>query len=204
MKKITIFTALLIACLLQGCVAGAFVAGGAAGTSVGRDKRSIATIADDQNITYQAERQIEADPGLHTDAHVVAVSYNGVVLLAGQAPTQEMRDKAVQMVQALPKVRRIFDEITVGKSTSAVRRSQDALITGNIKTRMVATTNLEASRIKVVTEDGIVYLMGLTTRRQADIAAIVARNSSGVQQVVKLIEYTDDNGAASTQSSAVN
>lgn len=192
MKRIfAVVIAILLTGLIQGCVAGAFVAGGATGTSVARDKRSFDTMADDQKITYQAQKQIAADAELNAKAHIVVVSYNKVVLLAGQAPTQELRAKAVQIAQSIPKVRRIFNEVTIGEPTSAIRRSQDAVITGNVKTRMIATTNLEASRIKVVTEDGVVYLMGLTTRRQADIAAIVARNSSGVQRVVKLIEYVD-------------
>jgi len=194
MKKITLVIPVLLACLLQGCIAGAFVAGGAAGTAVARDKRSFDTMKVDEDITYQSQRYIAADPDLNNNAHIVVVSYNKVVLLAGQAPTPALRDKAIRIVQAQPKVRRIFNEITIGKPTSPMRRSQDAMITANVKARMVATTNLEASRIKVVTEDGVVYLMGLTTRRQADIAAIVARNSSGVKQVVKLIEYIDYSG----------
>ncbi len=194
MKKINFIVPLLIAFLLQGCVVGALATGGAAGTAVGRDNRSFTTMKEDQNIEFQAQKAIVADPELNASAHIVVVSYNKVVLLAGQAPTDEMRDKAVQLVQAIPTVRRIFNEISIGKPTSPLKRSQDAIITGNVKSRMIATTNLEASRIKVVTENGVVYLMGLTTRRQADIAAIVVRNSSGVARVVKLIEYVDYSG----------
>lgn len=202
MKKITLLIVpFLIAGLLQGCVAvGAAAAGGAAGTSVARDKRTLTTMADDQGITYQIEKQLVADPDIHNNAHISVATYNGVVLLVGQAPTADLRDRAVQFAQAQPKVKRVFNEITIGKPTSIVRRSQDAMITSNVKARMVATTNLEASRIKIVTENGVVYLMGLTTRRQADIAAIVTRNSSGVQKVVKLIEYVDTSDTDNVQS----
>lgn len=206
MKKIALIIApLLMTGLLQGCVAvGAAAAGGAAGTSIARDKRTLTTMADDQNITYQIEKQLVADPDIHNNAHIAVATYNGVVLLVGQAPSSDLRDRAVQYAQAQPKVKRIFNEITIGKPTSLVQRSQDALITSNVKARMVATTNLEASRLKVVTEDGVVYIMGLTTRRQADIAAIVARNSSGVRKVVKLIEYADVPDNSVQDSAQVN
>ncbi len=190
MKKILVIAGL--AFLLQGCIAGVFVAGGAAGTSaIAGDSRSLQTINDDNNITYQAERMIESTPALVNQTHIVVATYNHVVLLAGQAPTQELRDQAVQLVRTLPNVKidRIFNEITLAQPTGAMRRSKDAAVTTNIRTRMLTTTNLKSNQFKIITENGTVFLMGLATREQADIAVAVIRNSTGVHRVVRLVQY---------------
>jgi osmotically-inducible protein OsmY len=187
MKKIMFIICLSLS--LQGCIAGAIVAGSAAGGVVASDNRSFASMEDDQKITYQASRKIAADPVLARQGHVTIESYNRDVLLAGQVPSPELRDQVVSMVKDIPHVKRIFNELTIGQPTTFMQRSKDAVITANVKSRMFATTNLKASQIKVVTEDRVVYLMGLTSVSQAQIAARVARNSTGVKRVVKLIEY---------------
>lgn len=196
MKKI--FTVIFLSLLLQGCIASAFVAGGAAGTGVGADNRTFETLADDNNMSYQASQRIAANPTLVAQTHIVTAAYNRVLLLAGQAPTPELRDQVVQLAKGVPNVRRIFNEITLDQPTSAMRRSKDAAITTNVRARMLTTTNLKSTRFKIVTENGTVFIMGLSSRKQADIAAAVARNSTGVQRVVKLVEYvTPDESDAS-------
>lgn len=195
MKKIILISFLSV--LLQGCIAGAFVAGGAAGGTVIGDNRNLETMAADSKISFQAEQHIMADPQLANRAHIVVATYNRVLLLAGQAPTPALREEAVQAVQGVANTRRIFNEITLDKPTSEIVRSKDAAITTNLKTRMLTTTNLKSNQFKVVTENGTVFLMGLTTRQQADIAATVARNSTGVKRVVKLVEYISNSDDAS-------
>jgi len=192
MKKVLLIV--LLSGLLQGCflAAGAVVAGGAVAGGVATDPRSMDTIREDENISSLANNMIAADSVLSTKAHISAVSYNRVVLLVGQTPTAEMRQQAVDLVKRVPNVKRIFNQLTVGEPTSALRRSKDASVTGNVKTRMFATTNLKSNNFKIVTEDGTVYILGLATVQQGDIAAIVARDSSGVDRVVKLIEYIPD------------
>jgi osmotically-inducible protein OsmY len=192
-KYFYILSILLLSSLLQGCIAAGCVMAGSAVTGVvSSDKRSFKTMADDEKISYDISHQIAANPTLSQKAHIVAVSYNHVVLLAGQAPTADLRTQVEQIAQDQPNVRRIFDEITIGQPTTLKQRSTDAAITANVKTRMLATTNVDSSQIKVVTEDGVVYLMGLTSRQQSDAAASVARNSTGVKEVVKLMEYISD------------
>lgn len=181
----------LTALSLQGCVA--LVAGGAAaGGAVATDSRNVKTIASDKQITYQVQRHLVANQALQEKAHIVVATFNRVVLLAGQAPTAELRDEAVQITKTIPHVKRIFNEITIEQPTSPVVRSKDVAITANTKARMLATTNLKSNEFKIVTENGTVFLLGLTTREQAEVAATVARNSSGVKRVVKLIEYTEN------------
>lgn len=181
-----ILLVMLFVGLLQGCVTGG-------GGGLGMESRSMETIQQDDQIGYIANSLIATDKTLTSQAHIVAVSYNHVVLLAGQAPTQELRQKAVELVKKVPNIKRIFNQITIGAPTSAVTRSKDAGITANIRARMLATTNLKSNYFKVVTEDGTVYILGLSTRQQGDIAAKVVQDSSGVKRVVKLIEYVPEN-----------
>lgn len=188
MKKILVVL-LLTGWLQTGCVAGAFAAGGATTGSFATDPRSFEVINEDEQITYQATRLLASNKALVDQSHVAAVSYNKVVLLTGETPNAELRNQAAQIVQKVPNVKRIFNEIIIAEPVSAYALSKDAAITANVKARMLATTNLKSNEFKVVTENGTVFLLGLASRKQANIAAEVARNSHGVKKVVKLVEY---------------
>lgn len=193
MKKI-IFAigCLLLAGLLQGCIAaGALVVGGVAGGAIAADSRSFQNMSEDHKIVYNINQKVQANNDLITKGHVVVVSYNRVVLLVGQVPTPELSSQVEQMAHDAPNVRRVFNKMTIGAATSMSRRSKDSGITANVKARLVGTTNVSARQVKVTTEDGIVYLMGIMPRDHAAVAAEVARNSTGVKGVVKLIEYSN-------------
>jgi osmotically-inducible protein OsmY len=179
---------LLASLLLTGCVPAAFVAGAAAGGAVIYDKRSLKTMTQDSQTTFDTTSQIEQNPQFK-GAHIVVATFNHIVLLTGQAPTQELSQQAYTEVAAFPHVKRVYNEITVGPATSNMQRSKDTWITTKIKTAMLAEKGLQSSQIKVVTENNVVYLMGMVTRSQGHLAALVASKISGVQQVVKLFEY---------------
>lgn len=154
-----------------------------------KDERSFGAYIDDEWIETKSLVNIDkAHPQL-AQAHVVVVSYNGVVLLAGQVPSEQLRVLAADTVAAIKKVRRVHNELTLTGNTSAVARSNDAWITTKVKTKMLASSEIEGGRIKVVTENGVVYLMGLVSREEADRAAQTARKTSGVQKVVRIFEY---------------
>ncbi len=177
--------------LQQGCAP--LVAGGAVATSVivAKDPRTTGTIIDDKGIQMKAGNELYEDEMLGDQVHINVASYNGVVLLTGETPTAEMRARAEQIVSEVDKVRRVHNEITVAAPSSGLTRSSDTLITTKVKTRMVAEKEFDSGRIKVVTENGTVYLMGLVTRQQAAVATEISRSVSGVQRVVRLFEYTD-------------
>ncbi len=177
--------------LQQGCAP--LVAGGAVATSVivAKDPRTAGTIIDDKGIQMKAGNELYEDEMLGDQVHINVASYNGVVLLTGETPTAEMRARAEQIVSEVDKVRRVHNEITVAAPSSGLTRSSDTLITTKVKTRMVAEKEFDSGRIKVVTENGTVYLMGLVTRQQAAVATEISRSVSGVQRVVRLFEYTD-------------
>ena len=118
-------------------------------------------------------------------------SYNGVVLLAGQTPRAELKQLAGQAAGRTQDVKKVYNELQVMTPSNALARSNDALITSKIKANMLLDTTIPSSKIKIVTENGIVFLLGLVTRKEGQSAANVATTHSGVQKVVKLFEYVD-------------
>lgn len=153
------------------------------------DKRSTGSYIDDEIIEVKALVNIDkASPEL-AQSHISVTSYNGIVLLAGQVSTEAARQLAAQTAAAINKVRRVHNEITVSGQTSLVARTNDSWITTKIKTRLMAAADVQSHRIKVVTENGVVYLMGIVSREEADRATELARTTAGAQKVVKLFEY---------------
>lgn len=153
------------------------------------EERSFGAYFDDEWIETKALVNIDkADPEL-AQAHIIVVSYNGVVLLAGQAPSEQLRQLAAETVAKIKKVRRVHNELTLAGNTSMMARSNDGWITTKVKSKLLANSEIAGSQIKVVTENGVVYLMGLISRDAADRATEVARGTAGVQKVVRIFEY---------------
>lgn len=159
----------------------------------GCSNRSIGNTIDDQFIEPKVTEKIhQAHADLGSDSsHIVVTTYNGVTLLAGQAPRAELKQLAEQAARSVAGVTKVHNEIQILSPTSLLARSNDSLLTTKIKTQMLADNTIPGSRIKVVTENGIVYLLGLITRQEANRAANLVQSVSGVQKVVKLFQYTD-------------
>jgi osmotically-inducible protein OsmY len=187
MKKIILI--FLITGFLQGCIPSVFIAGAAAGGAVIYDHRSAKVMIDDRNITFQAQNDINNDQELHEKSHISVATFNHIVLLLGQAPNSELRSRAESIVKSNSKVKMIYNEITIENSISNIACANDAWITTKVKTVLLTTPDLNSTNLKIVTEKGVVYLMGLTTRTQAQIATNKTRTVAGVQKVVKLFEY---------------
>jgi len=183
---------LILSFTLQGCLAGAFLAGGATAGSFVTDPRDLSTIKEDEEISFKVNRKLANDTVLASQAHVSAVSYNQVVLLTGQAYDEALRNRAEQYAKETPDVRRVFNKITLGIPTTPFRRAQDMAITSTVKTKMFAENGLKSNSFKVVTENGVVFILGLATPKQAALAVSIARESSGVRRVVKLIEPIEE------------
>lgn len=180
-----------VSAMVTGCVPAVFVAGGAAGAAIGGDNRSVQRISDDTDMAYRANNLIQANQTLAEQTHINVTVFDGIALMTGQAPNEKLKQEAEALVKSVKNIKKVYNQVRIGENTGAFARSQDGLITTNVKTRMLTTTDLKSNQFKIVTEDGVVYIMGLTTRQQADIAADVASHSSGVKQVVKLIVYKD-------------
>lgn len=175
--------------LLGGC-APVLVGGAATGAVVATDTRTAGSFLDDEGIEIKSSLAISDDPALK-DVHVNVTSINGVVLLTGEAPTEAQRTKILEHVRVVPRVRRTVDEIRIAPPTAYSSRMSDALITTKVKSKMLGDDKLDSLRIKVITEYGVVYLMGLAKKEESERAAELTRQVGGVQKVVKLFEYLD-------------
>lgn len=157
-----------------------------------RGTRTFGSKIDDSLIETKAGVNIaKADPDLDNNSHIVVTSFNGVVLLAGQTPREDLKAKAEQAASAVQRVKTVHNELQVLQPSSLLARQNDAWLTTKIKTQMLTDPSIPGSRIKVVTENGIVYLLGLLTKQEAAQATNLVQGVSGVQKIVKLFEYID-------------
>lgn len=191
MKKIKNLAWLVLpVLLLQGC-APAVVGGAAAGAGVAYDRRTTGTVIDDQGIEFKAKYALFNNKEIHDQSHINVTSYNGIVLLTGETPSESLKQKVTAEVKQIPKVRRVHNELAIAAPSALPSRSSDAWITSKIKAKMTTDERTDPFHIKVVTARGIVYLMGLVSRAEADQAVSLVKNTAGVQRVVKIFEYTD-------------
>jgi len=155
--------------------------------------RSLGSKIDDPFITSEVLAAVErAHPDLASPtSHIVVSSYNGVVLLGGQTPRGELKQLAERVARGVHNVNRLHNELEVMPPTTALVRTNDALLTSNIKAQLLVDSRVASTKIKVVTENGIVFLMGIVTHQQANDAVSVVENAAGVQKIVKLFQYQD-------------
>jgi osmotically-inducible protein OsmY len=189
MNKQTLLKLILSTALISqitACVP--IVVGGAAATgAMAADRRTSGIYVEDENIELKAVKKMETNLG--ENAHVNVTSYNRNVLLTGEVPVAESKSKAENLVKEITNIRSITNEITVEPKSSIGSRSNDSYITSKIKTKFVTENKFPANYVKVVTENGVVYLLGIVTNKEADDAVEIARNTDGVTKVVNLFEY---------------
>lgn len=177
-----------LAAALNACVPVAIGVGVAATASVATDRRTTGTQLDDEVI--EDKSSLTFQQRFKGDAfHINITSYNGIVLLTGEVPAESAKADIEQIVRSDPKVRAIQDELVVGPVTDLGSRSNDTLITSKVKARFVEANKFQINHVKVVTERGVVYLMGIVTHEEGDAAAQIASTTEGVQRVVKVFEY---------------
>jgi osmotically-inducible protein OsmY len=183
---------LALALSLQSCIFVAGAAAGAAGIAVVYDHRKLEAVMQDQTIANNIIAKYKATPGFTNDSTRIDVTcFNQVVLLTGETTSQTLRQDAENLARNTPNVNRVYNEISVKGPTSSLTHASDTWITTKIKTQMLATEDLKSGTIKVVTENGVVYLMGIVSRTQADMAVDIARQVAGVQRVIKIFQYTN-------------
>ncbi len=176
---------LLCAATLQGCFPLA-ATGLAASALMIDDRRTTGTYIEDENIEWKSLARTREK---FRDVHISTTSYNLNVLLTGQAPTEAVKNEIADVVRTIPSVKNITNEIAVSGNVSLAARGNDALVTSNVKARLLGNGKVSPNHVKVVTENGVVYLMGIVTQQEGDAAAEVARTTSGVARVIKVFEY---------------
>lgn len=175
--------------MLQGCFP-LVAAGVTTGVLATMDRRSIGSQTEDETIEWKASARVSEKFG--EKAHVNYTSFNRKVLLTGEVPTAEVKAEVERIVTAVPNVQGIYNELAVSGITSFSARSNDAYITSKVKARFIDTGKFNAVHVKVVSEAGAVYLLGLVTQREADVAVEVARTTSGVMKVINVMEIITD------------
>ena len=152
-------------------------------------KRTVGATIDDRNIeTIAMVNMIKAHPGL-ADARIIVNSHNGVVLLTGQVATNDLRQMASDTVNKISTVRQLHNELQVGPYVPMSTRTYDTWLTTKIKTKLIDNKEIDNSRVRVITEAKTVFLMGMVSRREAEIVTDIARTTSGVKKVVRVFEY---------------
>jgi osmotically-inducible protein OsmY len=189
------------AATLSGCaallVSGAMVGG----TMMVIDRRTSGTQVEDEAIEIKSQSRIRE---LALPAHVNVTSYNRIVLVTGEVPREADKQAVEQVVARVENVRSVINELAVGEPSSFGNRTNDSILSGKVKASFVDAKDLQAQAAKVVTERGIVYLMGRVTEREAARFADVARAVNGVQKVVRVFEVVTEAELAALQPKPAN
>jgi osmotically-inducible protein OsmY len=183
---------LLIPFFLPGCTTIGVGAAELTGVSLIHDRRSTQTIAIDEKIENDAEITLNLNSSVRESSHFNVTSYNRIVLVTGETPTQELLSHITASVEALNDVRMVKNMMLVAYPSDFSSRANDTLITIKVKTAFTADyrmSGFDATRIKVVTENGRVFLMGMVYPKEGEAAADIARQQPGVLEVIKIFEY---------------
>jgi osmotically-inducible protein OsmY len=177
-----------VAPALTGCAPAIVIAGTQVAVSA-VDRRSTGAQIDDQTIELKVVTT--AASRWENDVHLNVTSFNGAVLLTGEAPTAQVRDEIMQLVKSTDRVRTVQNDMVIGPVADLGARSNDTYITSKVKVRFVEENRFNVIYVKVVTERSVVYLMGIVSREEGAAAAQIASTTSGVARVVKVFEYTN-------------
>ena len=190
--KCSLVTGLVIGVVVlnSGCIP--LLAGGAAtGAVVTNDRRTTGTVIEDQAIEGKTYEFFNSDGALAEQTHINVTSYNQRVLLTGEARTEELRKRANEYAGRVAKVRHVFNEIVIASPSTAINRTNDSLLTANVKIKLISLKDVSSTDIKVVTEAGVVYLMGLIDKATSDAIAQQVATVGGITKVVNLFENSE-------------
>ncbi|EFX90696.1 outer membrane lipoprotein [Actinobacillus ureae] len=189
-KRISLASLFAVSLLsLQGCIATTVVASAAIATKVATDPRSTGTQIDDEILEERVAYNINKDEQLKQEARINVVAYNGKVLLIGQAPGFDAVENAKNLAAGAEGVTEVYNEIRTGSKIGVGQISIDSWITTAVKSKLLINSEVKSTEVKVITENGEVFLVGKLSPTQADAAAEAARTVSGVSKVIKVISY---------------
>ena len=186
MKKLILLFILIAPLALTSCFP--LVIGGiGAGVLIAEDRRTTGAIVEDQAIETKTSNRISQK--FSDGVHVNVTSYNRMALLTGEVPSEQVKQALEEIARNVENVKGVHNELVISGVTSLASRSNDALLTSKVKARFVDAAKFQANHVKVVTENGAVFLLGIVNRNEAEAAAEIARTTSGVQRVIKIFEY---------------
>ena len=189
MKLKATFAVLSSALLLQGCIAGVVVGSAAVATKTATDPRSVGTQVDDGTLEARGENALSKDQQLKKEARVVATAYQGKVLLTGQSPSTDLAARAKQIAMGVEGTTEVYNEIRQGTPVSLSTASSDTWITTKVRSQLLTSDTVKSSNVKVTTENGEVFLLGLVTQQEGQSAAQIASQVSGVKHVTTAFTF---------------
>jgi osmotically-inducible protein OsmY len=190
--KLTLAATLLVSALplLHGCVPAVIATGATVGVMSYQDRRQTSIQTEDESIEWKASRSVPER--FATSSHLNFTSFNRRLLITGEVPSDEAKHAIGEQAAKVAGVREVFNEVTIGPVSSLSTRSNDSYITSKVKGRLVDEKYLSANHVKVVTEGGVAYLMGIVSEREAKLAVTIASRTDGVRKVVNLFEVLGD------------
>ncbi|MDU2939703.1 division/outer membrane stress-associated lipid-binding lipoprotein [Superficieibacter sp. 1612_C1] len=189
MKAFSPLAVLISALLLQGCVAAAVVGTAAVGTKAATDPRTVGTQVDDGTLELRVNSALAKDAQIKKEARINVTAYQGKVLLVGQAPNSDLSSRAKQIAMGVDGATEVFNEIRQGSPIGLGTASNDTWITTKVRSQLLASDQVKSSNVKVTTENGEVFLMGLVTDAEAKAAADMASRVSGVKHVTTAFTF---------------
>lgn len=190
MNKIVTCAICVTSLVLGGCLPDS-VGPTAAGSWFNHDRRTASTIVDDQAITVKANMAIAKDKAVWKDSHISTLSYNNSLLLVGQTKNRIYKDQLEKILAPISGIGNIYNQVTIGEPIPLKVRANDTWITTQVKAKIVTNRDIGINRVKVITENGTVYLMGMLTSDEERIVTDMVRRVSGVQKVVTVIERAE-------------
>ena len=184
------FLAILVILFTSSCTSILVRTTGEQGIQEDPTERTAGAVVEDQSIETKVAVNMQSQETAFRQASFNVISHNGVVLLVGQVESDALKARATEIAsQASSKIKRIHNELEVSGSTNLLSKGNDSWIATKVRTLMLANGDVPSGQVRVITENGAVYLMGLISQVQGDSAANLARNVSGVTRVVKVFEY---------------
>lgn len=179
---------LVTSAFISSCMMGGIAVSGAQAVY---ERHSIQKKLDDNYTSMQAYRAIYLDTDKYKNTHVSIATYNDSIIITGQTPELGQKKEITQLIKNIASDRKVYNFAEIASPSSVLTRASDTWITSKIKAKMIATNNIDPTKIKVVTENGTVFLMGIVPREDADTAVDIAQNTSGVQSIVKIFSYLE-------------
>ncbi len=182
----------LLLSVLSGCevfLVSGIITGVGTGLAVSEDRRTSGTFVEDEGIEFTSAQLIREKTA--ANIHVNVTSFNRNVLLTGEAPTESIKKEIEELISGVKNVRNVTNDIAVTSPSSLLTRSNDMITTTKVKGRFLDGGRFQINHVKVVTENGTVYLMGLVKRQESESASEIASSTSGVRRVVKVFEFLD-------------
>lgn len=187
--KINLAAIVLSSVILQGCVGAVLIGVAAVATKSAVDPRTIGTQVDDSTLELRVINAINKDPKLKKEAKISVTAYQGKILLTGEAQSFELSERAKAIVAKVEGVSEIYNEIRQGHPVDLATTSSDIWITAKVRSQLLSILSMKSSKLKVVTENGEVFLLGLLTRKEGESAAEIASKVSGVKHVTTAFTY---------------